>query len=526
MPLSDWFLTQPERDNPDSSIPTWCAGNTAEPLIHGKAYFNRLVAEVESLREGDTLFFTDWRGDPDEKMRDDGPAIAELFAAAAKRGVLVKGLLWRSHTDKLAYSEYENRDMGDDIRAAGGEVLLDQRVRRGGSHHQKLVVLRHAGEPERDIAFAGGIDLCHSRRDDAEHLGDPQPIAMAKAYGKNPPWHDVQLALRGPVVGALDLTFRERWRDPDALDQYGPISTVADKLRHADTSPDRLPPQPPDPPECGTLNVQVLRTYPAMKPPYPFARTGEQSIARGYTKAVKRARRLIYLEDQYLWSTEVAKLFAEALTANPELHLIAVVPRHPDVDGRFSLPPNNVGREQAVSLCRRAAPDRVHVFDVENHQGTPVYVHAKVCVVDDTWCSVGSDNFNRRSWTHDSELSCAILDEERDERAPADPGGLGDGARRFPRELRLTLLGEHLDLTGDADNLIDPETAVRTVNARAAALRDWHRAGEPGERPPGRLVPHETERLPWRQRWWAVPAYRLIYDPDGRPWRARVRGQW
>jgi phosphatidylserine/phosphatidylglycerophosphate/cardiolipin synthase-like enzyme len=500
VPLSDWFLTDEERGNPDSPIPTWCAGNTAEPLIHGKTYFNRLVAEVETLREGDSLFFTDWRGDGDERMRDDGPTIAELFAAAAERGVLVKGLLWRSHADKLSYSEHENRDLSEAIRKAGGEVLLDQRVRRGGSHHQKLVVIRHRGEPERDIAFAGGIDLCHSRRDDADHHGDPQPIAMSRAYGKNPPWHDVQLALRGPVVGALELTFRERWRDPDSIDQDGPISTVMDKVRHADTSADRLPPQPPDPPECGTLTIQVLRTYPAMKPPYPFASNGEQSIARGYSKAIKRARRLIYLEDQYLWSTEVAQLFADALNAHPQLHLIAVVPRHPDVDGRFALPPNNIGREEAIDLCRRAAPDRVHVFDVENHQGTPVYVHAKVCVVDDTWCSVGSDNFNRRSWTHDSELSCAILDQERDERAPADPG--------------------------DSSALIDPEAAVRTVNARAEALRDWHRSGGSGERPPGRLVPHETKDLPWYQRMWAVPAYRLIYDPDGRRWRDRLKGNW
>jgi phosphatidylserine/phosphatidylglycerophosphate/cardiolipin synthase-like enzyme len=526
VPLSDWFLTEPERGNPDSSIPTWCAGNTAQPLIHGKTYFDRLVTEVETLQEGDSLFYTDWRGDADERMRDDGPTVAELFAGAAKRGVLVKGLLWRSHPDQLSYSEAENRDLSDEVRAAGGEVLLDQRVRRGGSHHQKLVVIRHRDDPSRDVAFAGGIDLCHSRRDDADHHGDPQPIPMSKAYGRTPPWHDVQLALHGPVVGALDLTFRERWRDPDSLDQHGPISTVMDKVRHADTSPDRLPPQPPDPPACGSLNIQVLRTYPAMRPPYPFARSGEQTVARGYTKAIKRARRLIYLEDQYLWSSEVAELFARALTDNPELHLIAVVPRHPDVDGRFALPPNNVGREEAISLCRRAAPDRVHVFDVENHQGTPVYVHAKVCVVDDTWCSVGSDNFNRRSWTHDSELSCAILDDERDERAPADPGGLGDGARRFARELRLTLLREHLDLSDDPSALIDPDEAVRTVNAHAEALRDWHTSGRRGDRPPGRLVPHDTERLPWHQRLWAVPAYRLIYDPDGRPWRARVKGRW
>lgn len=527
VPPQEWLLTSAERGNPDTSIPTWNTGNTVEPLIHGQNYFDRLVTEVEALEPGDHLFFTDWRGDPDERTSDGGPTVAELFAAAAKRGVVVKGLLWRSHMDKLAYSEEENRTLSDDIEAAGGEVLLDQRVRRGGSHHQKLVVLRHPRHPERDIAFAGGIDLCHSRRDDADHHGDPQAVRMSPAYGPNPPWHDIQLALRGPVVGALDLSFRERWNDPAPLDQYGPVSTVTDMLRHEDMRADRLPPQPPDPPECGTQTVQVLRTYPAMRPAYGFAKLGERSVARGYTKAIKRARRLIYLEDQYLWSKEVAQLFADTMHDNPELHLIAVVPRCPDVDGGFALPPNLVGREQAVELCRQAAGDRVHVFDLENHAGTPIYVHAKVCVADDVWCSVGSDNFNRRSWTHDSELSCAVLDEARDEREPADPAGLGDGARRFARDLRLALMREHLDRAdGDDEDLLDPASAVEAMTSAADRLKEWVDGGRTGPRPPGRLIPHQTERLPWHQRLWAIPAYRLVYDPDGRPWRERRAGTW
>ncbi|MEV0898613.1 phospholipase D-like domain-containing protein [Actinoplanes sp. NPDC049802] len=527
MPPQEWLLTAAERGNPDTSIPIWNTGNTVEPLIHGQSYFDRLVTEIEQLEPGDHLFFTDWRGDPDERVRDGGPTVAEVFAAAAKRGVVVKGLLWRSHLDKLAYSEEENRTLSDDIEAAGGEVLLDQRVRRGGSHHQKLVVLRHPGRPEKDIAFAGGIDLCHSRRDDARHHGDPQAVTMASAYGPNPPWHDVQLALRGPVVGTLDGAFRERWTDKVPLDQDGPIATVTDKLRHEDMRPDPLPEQPPDPPECGPHTVQVLRTYPAMRPAYGFAKLGERSVARGYTKAIKRARRIVYLEDQYLWSKEVAQLFAEAMRDNPRLHLVAVVPRHPDVDGAFALPPNQVGREQAIELCKRAAADRVHVFDLENHAGTPIYVHAKVCVIDDVWCSVGSDNFNRRSWTHDSELSCAILDGTRDERAPADPAGLGDGARRLPRDLRLTLMREHLDRAdGDDEDLLDPETAITAMTEAADRLRDWRDGGRQGARPPGRLIPHETRPLPWYQRLWALPAYRMIYDPDGRPWRDRRAGTW
>ena len=64
-------------------------------------------------------------------------------------------------------------------------------------------------------------------------------------------------------------------------------------------------------------------------------------------------------------------------------------------------------------------------------------MHAKVVVVDDVWAMIGSDNLNRRSWTHDSELSIAVLDRAHDTREPADPAGLGDDARRFARDLRL-----------------------------------------------------------------------------------------
>jgi phosphatidylserine/phosphatidylglycerophosphate/cardiolipin synthase-like enzyme len=242
---------------------------------------------------------------------------------------------------------------------------------------------------------------------------------------------------------------------------------------------------------------------------------------------VQRARSLIYLEDQYLWSKQVSQLFADALANNPDLHLIAVVPRHPDVDGRWALPPNQVGRQQAIETCRAADPRRVHIFDIENHMGTPVYVHAKVCVIDDVWACVGSDNFNRRSWTHDSELSCAVLDDTRDQREPRDPAGRGDGARVFARNLRLRLLAEHLDLAPHDDvDLIDPAAAVEAVTASAQALQDWHDGGRTGPRPPGRLRPHQPERLGRLTQAWAKPVYRAVYDPDGRSYRDRLRRRW
>ena len=221
MNTMDWFLTADERGNPATVLDArhggvaWSSGNDVRPLVHGACYFARLLELVQELRAQDLLLFTDWRGDPDERLDAAGEhQVARVFADAARRGVLVRGLLWRSHWDRLAFSAEENRDLSADIEAAGGECVLDMRVRPGGSHHQKFVVLRHSGRPELDVAFVGGIDLCHGRRDDSTHAGDPQRQRMAAVYGVRPPWHDVQLEIRGPAVGDVEAVFRERWSDP------------------------------------------------------------------------------------------------------------------------------------------------------------------------------------------------------------------------------------------------------------------------------------------------------------------------
>ena len=122
-------------------------------------------------------------------------------------------------------------------------------------------------------------------------------------------------------------------------------------------------------------------------------------------------------------------------------------------------------------------------------------MHAKVCVIDDVWMMVGSDNLNRRSWTNDSELSCAVLDDEHDEREPRDPAGLGDGARRLARDTRLRLWREHLDRDDDDDaDLVDLERGVDALLASAHALDAWHEGRRRGPRPAGRLRVHGPSR--------------------------------
>ena len=520
--VGDWFLTRTERGNDatildDAHAPlAWVAGNDVTPLIHGATYYAELLQCVQQMRRDDLLLFTDWRGDPDELMDGSGSDVARMLCDAAERGVLVRGLVWRSHLDRFAFSEQENRHLGQDVVRAGGLVLRDMRVKPGGSHHQKFVVLRHPDRPELDCAFVGGIDLCHSRRDDARHLGDPQRQPMARVFGPRPPWHDMQVKVRGPAVHDLETVFRERWNDPTPLNR-NPFSRFADQLRGEHLHATPLPQQLPPPESAGTQQVQLLRTYPAKRPAFPFAPHGEHSVEAGYRKVLSLASRLIYVEDQYFWNTGIVRGFAAALRRNPELRLIVVVPRFPDQDGRLSEPPNLIGRWQALRAVLAAGGSRVGMFGVENHDGVPVYVHAKLGIVDDVWASVGSANINRRSWTHDSELTCAVIDDVRDEREPAALDSTGSSARRFARALRLHLAAEHLDRPRDqVDDLCDPIKAFDAFRASAAALEEWHANGQHGKRPPGRLRPYPLPDLSVATRLWATPLYRVIYDPVAR----------
>ena len=240
----------------------------------------------------------------------------------------------------------------------------------------------------------------------------------------------------------------------------------------------------------GPTTVQVLRTYPTKRPFYPFARAGGTEHRRAPT-----SRRCHGPAD---WCTSKTSSsgrrpprarWPRRSTEQPGLRVVIVVPRFPDRErtrARARPPASDASSRCASSTA--AGGDRVLVYDLENEAGTGIYVHAKVCIVDDVWMMVGSDNMNRRSWTHDSELSCAVIDEVRDEREPLDPAGLGDGARRLARETRLQLWREHLGrtaATGD-DDLVDPDAGLRRVRGRGTrARRRGTHAGRVGERPPG-----------------------------------------
>src|SRR5690606_40018 len=144
----------------------WTTGNLVRPLVDGATYFAELFEAIEATTEGDVVLFAGWRMDGDEQLTDDPSSrLLDVLDRAENRNVHVRVLVWRSHTEQIDLAAETNREVAEELADEDdehAEVLLDMRVRRGGAHHQKFVVVRHRDDPSRDVAFVGGIDVAHS----------------------------------------------------------------------------------------------------------------------------------------------------------------------------------------------------------------------------------------------------------------------------------------------------------------------------------------------------------------------------
>ena len=188
--------------------------------------------------------------------------------------------------------------------------------------------------------------------------------------------------------------------------------------------------------ETGDLDVQIIRTIPEHI--YSAVPRGEFGILESYVRALRSARRLIYLENQFLWSPEITAIVADKLRRPPDdrFRVLIVLPSKPNTgadDTRGSLgalieADNGAGRLLACTL-----------YAHEGAFSDPIYVHAKVAIVDDHWLTIGSANLNDHSLFNDTEMNVVIRDRgARHEHATPALGGAprapGQHHRRRTRE--------------------------------------------------------------------------------------------
>ena len=327
-------------------------------------------------------------------------------------------------------------DFVRDVNAVGGTAVLDNRTVFTSSHHQKTAALSSDGE---DWAYVGGIDIAPDRWDTQDH---DQPAGRTRENFDG--WHDVHSAIRGPAVAQVWQNFTDRWNDPT------PANSVP--AMPGPTVPPPIMDPPPGPSSVSTHHVQVVRTLACG--PYSFLPGGEQSVRMLYEQALDRAEHYVYLEDQYFWPCVgdlTGGLGAKLHDATVRGVKVILVLAHRN-DLGLTAPYHNKMQQDMLDLLRQDRPDNVFAYNLQTDQGTDIYVHSKLMIVDDCLAVIGSPNVNRRGQTSDSELAVAVVDADV---VDSTMDGVPVSVCRFAKDLRIALWTEHLGL-GDPSLVDDP----------------------------------------------------------------------
>jgi phosphatidylserine/phosphatidylglycerophosphate/cardiolipin synthase-like enzyme len=379
-------------------------GCTLDVLIDGEEALSAIAAALASARR--SVHIAGWYLSHDFGLtRDERAArLRDMLGELAER-VDVRVLLWAGAPLALFNPDRSlvRKTRDGLIRGTRIQCALDARERPMHCHHEKLVIV------DDEVAFVGGIDLTYlggDRFDSSDH-----PVRGHIG------WHDASTRLRGPAVADVAAHFASRWR-----------AVTAERLQ-----------TPPPPAAAGEMTVQVVRTVPEKI--YDFLPHGDFRILESYTRALRGAQQLVYLESQFMWSSQVVDILAEKLRhpPSPEFRVVLLLP----------MKPNNGADTTRGQLGVLAAADgeagRFLAATLSARSGSligPLYVHAKIGIVDDAWLTVGSANLNEHSLFNDTEMNVVSCDPE------------------LARATRLRLWSEHLErpvdeVSGEPHRVVD-----------------------------------------------------------------------
>jgi phosphatidylserine/phosphatidylglycerophosphate/cardiolipin synthase-like enzyme len=365
------------------------AGNAVEILVDGASALPRIAEELEHAQS--SVHIAGWYVSTELALVRDGERVVllDLLAELAKR-IEVRVLIWAGAPLPLFEpSRVKVRHVRERLEAAGVRCGLDSRERPMHCHHEKLVLI------DERIAYAGGIDLttfAGDRYDSSEH---PYRSALG--------WHDAAARVEGPAVADLAAHFRLRWRE-----------VTGEALAAT-----------PVPARAGDRELQLVRTVP--EGIYDAVPHGDFRIFEAYVRALRSAQRLIYVESQFLWSPELVKILADKLRNPPcdDFRLVLVLPAHPQSGGDTTRGQLGVLADADADAGRFVA---CCLYARNGAESCPIYVHAKIGIVDDRWLTIGSANLNEHSLFNDTEVNLVSCDEE------------------LARTTRERLWAEHLEL--------------------------------------------------------------------------------
>jgi len=281
---------------------------------------------------------------------DIGKAFSDALSERARAGVKVHVLLDWVGTAKMEDS-YLN-----EMRASGVQIEKFHKphwynlARLNNRTHRKLLVV------DGQVGFTGGVGIAPEWTGNAQ---DPDH------------WRDSHYLVRGPVVAQMQATFLDNWLK------------VTGRVLHGDLY---FPPLAQTPP-VGTQKAQMFSSSPS---------SGSESMQLMYHLAITAADRSIDLSAAYFVPDDLTlKLLMDALGRGVRLRIIT---------------PGEHTDTETVKAASRGTWGQLLQAGAEIYEYRHTMYHCKVLIVDNLLVSVGSTNFDNRSFRLNDEANLNVYD--------------------------------------------------------------------------------------------------------------------
>ncbi len=278
---------------------------------------------------------------------DIGREFADALSERARAGVKVHVLL-----DWLGSAKIDDSFL-EEMRAAGVEIRKFHKpswynlVRLNNRTHRKLLVI------DGKTGFTGGVGIAPKwtgAGQDADH------------------WRDSHFRIEGPVVAQMQSVFMDNWLKVTGQVMHGEAYFPALKA-------------------VGNSDAQVFSSSPS---------GGSESMQLMYQLSITAADRAIDLSSAYFVPDELtSKALTDALKRGVKIRIIT---------------PGEIIDTETVRAASRGSWGALLKAGAEIYEYQPTMYHCKVMIVDKLLVSVGSTNFDNRSFRLNDEANLNVYD--------------------------------------------------------------------------------------------------------------------
>jgi len=339
----------------DLGAPPLLTGNSVELLIDGPRTYRSMFAAIEAARSYilvESFIF-------EEAVQGDRK-LSALLAHAVTRGVRVY----------VMYDAVGSLTTDQEFLAGLGQAgvalcvfnpvnpLDDRFAGLNQRDHRKIVVV------DGEQAFAGGVNFSNAYRIASQQV---KRKGLSKQHALDEGWRDTHIGVRGTGARELERLFRETWQAAKCAGEVQPAFDAQAR-------------------KAGDVLLQIVPSTP---------RDEMNQIYATLLSVITYAQRSIDITMAYFVPDDALEnALRDAAARGVRVRLI--LPSYSDFSGVFY-----AGRAHYDELLESG----VKLYELES-----AFLHSKSIVVDGIWSSIGSTNFDWRSFVHNDEISVCVID--------------------------------------------------------------------------------------------------------------------